>query len=93
MTKFKSCDSKNIFIEINLTNQKSVILGVVYRHSSSYVTDFQDQFTHTLNRLTCCKHEFVIGGDFKIDLLRYDCNPKKSNYVNAIYAEGSQCRN
>ena len=60
----------------------------MYRHPGSNITDFQDQFTQTLNRLNSCKHEFVISGDFNIDLLKHDCNPKISNYVNAIYAEG-----
>ena len=89
--EFKSCDSEYVFNEINLTNQKSVILGVIYRHPSSNVTGFQDQCTQTLNKLNCCKHEFIISGDFNIDLLKLNCNSKISNYVNAIYAEG--CNN
>ena len=38
--EFKTDDSEIIFIEINVTNRKAIVFGLVYRHPSSDFTAF-----------------------------------------------------
>ena len=86
--EFKTDDSENIFIEINVTNRKAIVIGLVYRHPSSDFTAFQDKFTETLNKLNHSKLEYIISGDFNIDLFKVESNSKICNYLSAIYTEG-----
>ena len=49
--EFNSDDSENLFIEVNLTKSKVVIIGAIYRHDTSSLEKFQEQFLLTLNKL------------------------------------------
>ena len=63
---------ESLFIEIDVKNKKqeNLVIGVFYRHPSSSVLEFQTQFVHTLNNLTPRKKEYIICGDFNIDILK-----------------------
>ena len=82
---------ESLFIEIDVKNkkQKNLVIGVFYRHPSSLVLEFQTQIVHTLNNLTQRKKEYIICGDFNVDIL------KKSSITNTykdhVYAEGCFC--
>ena len=44
--------SESLFVEIKLENTaKNLVIGVIYRHPSSSLSDFQNQFTQTHNKL------------------------------------------
>ena len=80
-----------LFIEIDVENkkQKNLVIGVFYRHPSSSVLEFQTQFVHTLNNLTQRKKEYVICGDFKVDILKK--SSITNTYIDHAYAEGCFC--
>lgn len=80
--------SETLFVEIKLKNRKKgLVIGVVYRHPSSSLLPFQNQFTQTLNELAKHKKEYIIFGDFNVDLLKHQNN----SYVDSVYAEGCFC--
>ena len=82
---------ESLFIEIDVKTekQKNLVVGVFCRHSPTSVLEFQTQFVHTLNNLTQRKKEYIICGDFNVDIL------KKSSiintYIDHVYAEGCFC--
>lgn len=89
--EFDSSDTENLFIEINLAANKAIIVGLIYRHPTSSFSEFQRYFLQTLKKMCQEKSEFVVCGDFNINLLKQPINANVSNYVDAIYSEG--CNN
>ena len=87
--EFKTEDSENIFDdEINVTKQKAIIVGLVYTYPTSNINEFQDKFTQTINKLNRSKLEYIISGDFNINLLKLENYLKIRNYLSAIYTKG-----
>ena len=65
--EFITDDTENVFVEVKLTTRKKIVMELVYRHSTSNFTEFQDKFTSILYQLNQTKQEYVICGDFNID--------------------------
>ena len=61
--EFNLDDSEKVFIEVNLTKSKVFIFGVIYRHPTSSLTKFLEQFLLTMNKLAHDKLDFVVCGD------------------------------
>ena len=80
----KICES--IFVEIKHPTKKNVIIGNIYRHPSSTVTEFLDCFfRQTLQKITKTNIYCILTGDFNVDLIKYGHN----NHVNDFYDEVS----
>ena len=86
--EFDSNESENLFVEIQLTSKKVVVIGVLYRHPASNFSKFQEQLLQTLDKLGQNKQDFVLCGDFNIDLLKQEFKLFINDYQNAIYSEG-----
>ena len=69
--EFNSFDSENVFIEITPDSGKVFVISVVYRHPTNKFDEFQQQFLQTVDKLEKDKREFLICGDFNIDLLKH----------------------
>ena len=74
--EFKSEDSENIFIELNVTPRKPLVIGLIYTLSTNNFTQFQEQSTHTLNKLNHSKQEYISFGDYNTIIMIFS-----SNYV------------
>ena len=66
---------KEIWVKINLNNIEKII-GVVYRHPNSHVSDFHKSLETTLKKLNELKSKYFIYGDINIDLLQSSTNVK-----------------
>ena len=67
------CES--IFIEVNFNKQKNIIFGCIYRHPSTSITDFNENFlTPLLQKLSLEKISCCLMGDFNINLLKTASN-------------------
>ena len=86
--EFNSDDSENLFIEVNLTKGKVFIIGVIYRHPTCSLKKFQEQFLLTLNKLANDNLDFVICGDYNINLLEHEIKQTVNDYINAVHTEG-----
>ena len=86
--EFNSDNSENLLIEVNLTKSKVFIIGVIYRHPTSSLTKFQEQFLLTLNKLANDKLDFVICGDYNIDLLKHKIKQTVNDHIHAVHSEG-----
>ena len=63
--------SESLLVEIKLENTaKNLVIGVIYRHPSSSLTDFQNQFTQTLHSLAKHKKGYILCGDYNVDVLQ-----------------------
>ena len=86
--EFNSDDSENLFIKVNLTKSKVFIFGVIYRHPTCSLKKFQEQFLLTLNKLAHDKLDFVICGEYNVDLLKHEIKQTVNDYINAVHTEG-----
>ena len=65
-----------------------MVIGVLYRHSASNFSKFQEQLLSTLDKLGQNKQDFLLCGGFNIDLLKQEFKSCINDYQNAIYSEG-----
>ena len=68
--EFNSSDSENVLVEITLHSKKVIIFGLIYRHPRNFFSEFQDKFLQTIIKLGQDKLDYLICGDFNIDLLK-----------------------
>ena len=76
-----------MFVEIILKNRKNLVIGCIYRHPSSdiSVTDFAE--THLepiLHKISKEKKEFVLMGDFNVDLIKSSGDNASSKFYNTL---------
>ena len=60
----------------------------MYRHPAANIQNFQDEFCRTISTLAASKKEYLICGDFNIDLLKYESVNSVTDNMNFLYSEG-----
>ena len=76
-----------MFVEIILKNRKNLVIGCIYRHPSSdiSITDFaEDHLEPILQKISKEKKEFVLMGDFNIDLLKSNGDNAANRFYNSL---------
>ncbi len=81
--KFVTPACENLWVEISYKNKKALV-GVVYRHPTYNISDFQNKFEQCVFDLNRSNKPFFISGDFNIDLLQSSNN----DYINSISSLG-----
>ena len=79
-------DCEDVWILLKSPNNKDLIVGSIYRHPHNDLNNFEVKFLKTLDYLNLKDFNYVIGGDFNIDLLRNDSFT--SNYKNNFISHG-----
>ena len=77
---YESC-----FIEINRSEDKNIILGVVYRHHHKSINEFNNQLETVLSKVTLENKLFYLCGDFNINILKDEEN-HINNFIDMIYS-------
>ncbi len=77
---------EDIWIQLNFSNSKKLIIGSIYRHPSYHFNKFQDKLLSTIHSLSNSNQHFLIGGDVNINLLLDKENI--NNYKGEIYGNG-----
>ena len=78
---------EDIWAEIESPHQKSLIVGSIYRHRRSDLTEFAEAFTARLYSFGT-HQSYAILGDFNADLNKYSTNGIIKQYFNQIYSCG-----
>ena len=99
----KSEHSEDLWIDVVTENQKNksdkpsgkvtktknkFVVGAIYRHPKQNYTAFCKNLCRTLAILNKTKTEFIIVGDFNINILKYNLATNVSHYVNCISSLG-----
>ena len=79
---------ENLWVDIQLKNEKTLTLGIVYRHPKSNLVEFQEKLHQSVYHLHKLKKTFYICGDFNIDLMQYDKNKFVHDYFNMLHSQG-----
>ena len=76
-----------MFVEIILKNRKNLVIGCTYRHPSSDISVdvFAEKYLEPiLHKISKEKKEFVLMGDFNIDLLKASGDNAAGKFYNTL---------
>ena len=77
---YESC-----FIEINRSDDKNIILGVLYRHHNHSINEFNSQLETVLSKITSENKLFYLCGDFNIDIFKKE-EKFINNFIDMMYS-------
>ena len=63
-------DCEDLWLEISINKNQKLIVGVIYRHPKSNLNLFKTKFENTIETINQTNLNYVICGDFNIDLLK-----------------------
>ena len=79
----------NIFIEVNLPNQPTLIIGNIYRSPGSQnIHNFTNDIENILNKIKQEKHNVIISGDFNINLLNTNTHKPTTEFLDTWLSNG-----
>ena len=84
---------EDLWLDIDIKNKRGdtfpkFIVGVIYRHPDHQYIDFLSNFCNTLHSLNKIKANYIIVGDFNINLMKYKLVSNVTNYVNSLNSMG-----
>ena len=85
---------ETVFVEIEISKSKKIVVGSIYRPNSSYInlTSAQqlDQFNESISNIinNLAGKTFYIYGDFNIDLLKIEQHKPSADFLNSIFSLG-----
>jgi hypothetical protein len=74
------------FIELNNDSFGTKIIGAVYRPPDSNLDLFRLGFDAVLDSMKQSKNEYIIAGDYNIDLLKHETHIGTGSFVNNLYS-------
>ena len=84
---YKPKELESVFVEILCKNSKNLIVGCVYRHPCTSISEFNDEYLNPLlNNLSNEKKGLILMGDFNINLLNYENCSNVNDFLNAIHS-------
>lgn len=78
---------ESVAVEIELEQNKNIVVACVYRKPGSKMEIFIDKLEEMIHGLNN-KRNIVICGDYNIDLLKVDSHIQNSDFVETIYKNG-----
>ena len=79
---------EDMWIQLDLGNNKKCIAGVIYRHPKQKLSEFCKSFESTIEKLNSRKLMYYIGGDFNADLLKSNSDINIKDFMNLTYSLG-----
>ena len=86
---YKTKELEMTFIEVILPKRKNLVVGTIYRHPCMDVDEFNTQYLpKILSRISkeIKQKDFVLMGDFNIDLLNYTTDTKVAEFLDKMYS-------
>ena len=79
-------EMESMFIELQVTGEKNIIVGAIYRPPDSVTNDFIEGLLCLLDRVNYEKKYCFILGDFNLNLLKYKSDTHVEDYLNVLYS-------
>ena len=85
MTYYEKNELKSTFIEIVNPKKSNITVGVIYRHPSMDLTDFNSNYLNKLleNISNQLKSIFLLG-DFNVNLLNYNLHNPANEFLDSL---------
>ena len=85
---FNEGQFESIFIEVSMNNEKSIIVGEIYRVPNSDQKEFLESYDKIVSIVTQEKKDLIIGTDQNLDLLKSDVDKITKDFLNYNYSKG-----
>ena len=84
---YKAKEPESVFVEIDLPKRKrNFVVGCIYRHPCMNTDEFNTQYLpKLLFEISKEIKDFLIMGDFNIDLLNHDTSTETSDFLDKMY--------
>ena len=70
---------------LKLQSKKNIIVGVIYRHSSMDVTDFNSNYLNKLlEKISKEQKSVFLLGDFNVNLLNYNEHNQTNEFLDSL---------
>jgi len=74
---------ENIWMEVSKSNKKFII-GCLYRHPNSFISDFCQLIETPLCKINKCKYPCILLGDINVDMLKFSASPAVCDYIDCL---------
>ena len=82
---YKNSELESTFVEIINPKKSNIIVGVIYRHSSMDVTDFNQNYLNgLLDKISKEEKNIFLLGDFNINLLNYNVHRPTNDFLDPL---------
>ena len=82
---YKKNELESIFIEIVNSKKSNIIVGVIYRHPSMDLTDFNCNYLNKLLENISNKQKTIfLLGDFNVNLLNYNEHNQTNEFLDSV---------
>ena len=79
---YKSKELESKFIELSQSNNRSIVVGCIYKHPRMSVNEFNNNFLIPfLTEVSSCNKDIILLGDFNVDLLKSDTVKEVCEYL------------
>ena len=75
---------ESLFVEIEVSNQRNIVAGVIYRHPKSKLDNTLDFVYRAADEINKEGKYCLLIGDFNIDLLRFDTHSDTEEFINTL---------
>ena len=72
------------WIEVQNDDQSNMLCGIVYRHPSGGVNDFQDYWNNIIDKIHRENKHCITLGDFNLDLLKFEYHPATDEFMTSL---------
>ena len=79
-------DYECVFADVQHCSFGTKVIGVIYRPPDTDVNSFTLDFECAIAKVSLSKHEYLIAGDFNIDLLKHESHKGSQSFINTIYS-------
>ena len=83
------CDNEcaeSLFVEINRSNEKNVIVGIVYRPPDSKLNEFLCDFDLLVEKISKENKLVFLMGDWNLNLIRHHCHKATSEFLDTLFS-------
>ena len=81
---YKSRHIETVFVEILYPKRSNLIIGCMYRHPCTSISEFNYLLSPVLHKISKEKKNVIILGDYNIDLIKTSSDVETSEFFNLI---------
>ena len=78
--------AESLFVEINRTKEKNIIVGIIYRPLESKLNEFLSDLDLVLGKIYKENKLVFLMGDWNLNLINHDCHKATSDFLDLLYS-------
>ena len=84
---FANDSAESLFVEVERTKEKNLIVGIIYRPPEQNIIDFNAELDRLLFVISKNNKECILLGDWNIDLIKHNCHRQTAEFLDIMYSK------